>query len=84
MAVVEAIDRFRLDNLRVVSFKAPASLIELMNRAAKRLGINRSELIRDAVYAYIAIHTPELIYEELGELGEWLRSASSGAASSRA
>ena len=78
MALVEAIDRFRLDQQMIVTFKAPASLVELMNKAARILGISRSELIRDAVYAYIARHVPELIYPELGEITGWQPSHSSG------
>ena len=38
---------------RVVTFKATPREIEAMNRAARILGVSRSELIREAVRRYI-------------------------------
>ncbi len=42
-----------VSELRVVTFKAEASLIEAMNRASRMLGLSRSELIREAVLDYL-------------------------------
>ena len=64
MAIPEVDKRLRLEPLRVVTFKAQASLIEMMNKASRRLGLSRSELIREAVYWYVAYHLPELVYED--------------------
>jgi len=42
-----------VSELRVVTFKAEASLIEAMNKASRMLGLSRSELIREAVLDYL-------------------------------
>ncbi|WP_460125043.1 ribbon-helix-helix protein, CopG family [Stetteria hydrogenophila] len=42
-----------MGELRVVTFKAEAGLVEAMNRASRMLGLTRSELIREAVLHYL-------------------------------
>lgn len=42
-----------MGEMRVVTFKAEAGLIEAMNKASKLLGLSRSELIREAVLDYL-------------------------------
>jgi len=64
MAIPEVDKRFRLEPTRIITFKAQASLVELMNRASRLLGMSRSELIREAVYHFILYHLPELVDEE--------------------
>jgi len=44
---------------RVVTFKASPSEVEAMNRAARLLGLSRSELIRLAVSLFIREHVLE-------------------------
>ncbi len=43
--------------MKVVSFKAEDELLETIDRVARELGLNRSEVIRVALETYIKIHS---------------------------
>ncbi len=46
--------RDRQPRIRVVTFKMDLDSIEAMDRAARKLGLSRSEFIREAILKYIS------------------------------
>ena len=45
--------------MKVVSFKVEEDLLDLMERTARRKGITKSELIRQAVKKYLLVNEEE-------------------------
>ncbi len=59
----------RGDGSMVVSFKASRKLVEAVDRARMRLGMNRSEFIREAILRYLADLGEEVEVDGFEEVG---------------
>ncbi len=55
--------------LRVVTFKVEEDFLEKMDLAARRLGLSRSDLIREAIENYLKIY----IYGDIEEVTHKVR-----------
>jgi len=55
--------------LRVVTFKVEEDFLEKMDLAARRLGLSRSDLIREAIENYLKIY----IYGDIEEITHKVR-----------